>query len=182
MCPRVSWASQQDREAPLPEQQGLAAGRTDSMNAFGIAIDKSCIHVFDASATKRVALDALIDIVSRHDGTDDVEQFKSAVYQREAIMSTGVGGGVAIPHVRFRGVRRATLGLGISKRGIDYGALDNEPVHIIVLFAMPVHSDKEYLDLLAQVMMSLKKTGFREKLIACATSEEVLEVLQEYTE
>ena len=47
---------------------------------------------------------------------------------------------------------------------------------------MPVHSDKEYLDLLAQVMMSLKKTGFRERLIACATPEAALEVLEEYTE
>ena len=97
-------------------------------------------------------------------------------------MSTGIGGGVAIPHVRFDGVHRPTLGLGLSRSGIDFDALDGKPVHIVVMFAMPVDSEKEYLALLAQVMASLRTQELRETLLACATPAEVCSVLQDAAE
>ncbi len=150
------------------------------MYAFGVELDESCVCVFPSGATKREALDALIDAITRYDGTSDKDLFQLAVYQREAVMSTGIGGGVAVPHVRFDGVHRPRLSLGISKEGIDYDALDNEPVHILVLFAMPAGSEKEYLGMLAQVMMLLKMPGFRDALMACNTPAEVIGVLSDY--
>jgi mannitol/fructose-specific phosphotransferase system IIA component (Ntr-type) len=96
-------------------------------------------------------------------------------------MSTGVGSGIAIPHVCIGEVQRPVLGVGISPSGIDFAALDGEPVYIIVLFAMPAGSQKEYLSLLAQVMRALKDSAFREQLIACQTREEAASVLNGLT-
>jgi len=149
------------------------------MKAFGIDVDASCIRMFPAGASKQDVLDALIDAVALYDGIEDKRRFQASVYQRESVMSTGIGDGVAIPHVRFEGVGKPALGVGISAEGIDFGTLDGQPVHIIVLFAMPAGAQREYLDLLAQVMVALKKPGFRDMLEACKTPAEVLSVLCE---
>ena len=93
-------------------------------------------------------------------------------------MSTGIGGGIAIPHVRIPEVRYASVGVGISREGIDYGSLDNKPVHIMVLFATPQGADKEYLSLLAQVMAALKNRKLYNRLVACETAEDVYRVLR----
>ncbi|HOZ46981.1 MAG TPA: PTS sugar transporter subunit IIA [Candidatus Hydrogenedentes bacterium] len=147
------------------------------MSLFGVDIAESCVHIFGPGVSKREALDRLIDTVVANNPTADGELFRLAVYQREAIMSTGIGGGVAIPHVRFPGIPKPMLVIGISAEGVDYGSLDNEPVHVMVLFAMPEGSDKQYLDVLARVMMSLKRPGFFEALVACGTPAEAVSVL-----
>jgi mannitol/fructose-specific phosphotransferase system IIA component (Ntr-type) len=107
---------------------------------------------------------------------DDREAFQKALYERESIRSTGFKG-VAIPHVRIDEISEPTVGVGICREGIDFDSLDSDRVNIVVLFAMPSGSDKEYLGFLAKVMMALRSGDFCEKLLACETSEEVETVL-----
>ncbi|MFO7975842.1 MAG: PTS sugar transporter subunit IIA [Candidatus Hydrogenedentota bacterium] len=149
------------------------------MAAFGIDIDRNRICVFKKPLSKHDALDKLVDVLFATEAIPDREAFRKAVYDREGVMSTGIGQGVAIPHVRIEGVRKPAVSVGISKRGIDFDTLDNQLVHAVVLFAMPAGSQKEYLGLLAQVMTALKKPGFREQLIDCETPEEAEAVLAE---
>lgn len=150
----------------------------DHMNAFGSQIPKDAIVIFPNSTTKFEALEKMIDALMKTGVITDREALRKALYEREAIRSTGFRS-VAIPHVRIDEILKPTLGIGISKKGIDFEALDSEPVHIVVLFAMPSGSDKEYLGLLAQVMMSLRSPGFCERLAACETPEEVQNLLSE---
>lgn len=149
------------------------------MGVFGIDVDREAVCVFGPGVSKDEALECMVDSLYKTDIVGDREAFRQAVHEREAIMSTGIGSGVAIPHVRIDEVRRPTVGIGISKTGIDFDTLDEAPVHIIVLFAMPSGSQKEYLGLLAQVMLTLKVPGFRERLLACSNADEVLEVLNQ---
>ncbi len=149
------------------------------MGAFGIDIDKEAICIFGDNVTKNEALEHLVDAILKTRVVDDREVFRQAVYERESVMSTGIGSGVAIPHVRIPEVKRPTIGLGLSRAGIPFETLDNAPVHVIVLFAMPSGSQREYLRLLAQVMLTLKVPGFRERLLACDTPEEVQAVLNQ---
>ncbi|HOD50297.1 MAG TPA: PTS sugar transporter subunit IIA [Candidatus Hydrogenedentes bacterium] len=149
------------------------------MAAFGIDIDRDRICVFKKALSKHDALCKLVDALFATGGIPDREAFRKAVCDREAVMSTGIGQGLAIPHVRFEGVRKPAVGVGISKQGIDFDTLDNQVVHVIVLFAMPAGSQKEYLGLLAQVMTALKEPKFLERLVECDTPEEVEDVLAE---
>lgn len=147
------------------------------MSAFGKQLSEEVICVFDGGGTKYDALDRMLEAIVATGVVTDPEAFQKALYERENIRSTGFRR-VAIPHVRIDEILEPTMGVGISRAGIDFESLDNEPVNIIVLFAMPSGSDKEYLGWLAQVMMALRTEDFVEKLVSCKTPAEVVSVLE----
>ncbi len=150
-----------------------------TLPVFGIDIDEASILVFSDNVSKHDALDSLVDAVSDTGAVQDKDAFRSAVHDRERVLSTGIGQGVAIPHVRIDAVTEPTLGIGVSVAGIDFDTLDDAPVHIIFMFAMPTGSQKAYLSLLSKVMQAVKNTDFTDRLTACATPGEVLETLSE---
>ncbi|MFP6583029.1 MAG: PTS sugar transporter subunit IIA [Candidatus Hydrogenedentota bacterium] len=149
------------------------------MNAFGKEIPNDAICIFPEGTTKGGALNTMIDAICNLGVVGNRESFEKALYERESIRSTGFKG-VAIPHVRIDEISEPTVGVGISKSGIDFDSLDNDTVSIIVLFAMPSGSDKEYLSYLAKAMMALRSEGFCEKLLECTTNEEVVAVLADH--
>ncbi len=146
------------------------------MSVLGKDIQEKAICLLEPGLSKHEALDQMIEAVMSTGHVQSREAFRAALYEREAIRSTGFKG-VAIPHVRIDEISEPTVGVGISKEGIDFESLDNEPVNIIVMFAMPSGSDKEYLGVLAQIMMALRTGGFCEKLMACETPGQILTTL-----
>jgi mannitol/fructose-specific phosphotransferase system IIA component (Ntr-type) len=147
------------------------------MSAFGAEIPPSLICIYEPGISKSDALEQLVAATLRAGVVTNEAAFREAVYERESIMSTGIGAGVAIPHVRIPEVTTPTLAMGVSHEGIDFGTLDDSPAQIVVLFAMPFGAHREYLVLLAQVMGCLKSTEFREALLKCHRPEEVHAVL-----
>lgn len=147
---------------------------------FGIDIDEASVLVFQEAPSKRDVLDRLVDAVSESGAVQDREAFREAVHDRERVLSTGIGQGVAIPHVRIDAVTRPTLGIGVSAEGIDFDTLDDAPVHVVFMFAMPTGSQKQYLGLLSKVMQAVKKPDFKKRLTACTTPSEVIEALSGY--
>lgn len=148
------------------------------MSAFGLAVDPELICIFEGQVSKHEALDALVAALGKKkNAIRNIEEFRKALYAREEVMSTGIGQGIAIPHVRIDSVTEPVVAVGVAKEGIDFGTLDNEPVRIIVLFAMPAGSQRVYLGLLAQVMLTLKAPGFSEKLAESATPAEAAAIL-----
>ena len=143
------------------------------MSQFGIDIPVEQIVIIPPGTDKEEGLSQLVAAVGKNPTVADGDVFRNAVFEREAIMSTGIGNGVGVPHVRIPEVGVPTLGLGISREGIDYSALDGKPVHIMVLFAMPLGAEKTYLTLLAKVMLVLRNRSLYDALIACDTPEAV---------
>lgn len=148
------------------------------MSVFDIDIPRELCCIIRGGTTKHDALDQMIDAVCESPAVTDPEAFQRAVHEREAVMSTGIGGGIAVPHVRISEVTEPVLCVGVCPKGLDYGALDNQPVHILVLFAMPKDADKEYLGLLAKVMLALRDKDLFRKLTACRKPSEVHAVLE----
>lgn len=147
------------------------------MSVFGKQLTEDVVCVFDKPSTKYDALDRMLEAIAATGVVTNREAFRKALYERENIRSTGFRG-VAIPHVRIDEILEPTMGVGICRAGIDFESLDNEPVNIIVLFAMPSGSDKEYLGWLAQVMMALRTEDFVEKLVSCESPADVVAVLE----
>ncbi len=145
---------------------------------FGIEIDESAICFFDGDSSKKEVLDALVDAMSVSGDAADVEAFRNAIHERESIMSTGIGSGVAIPHVRIDNVPKPAVGLGICKDGLNFETFDGQPVHVIVLFAMPSNSHREYLSILSRVMTKLRMPDFRAQFLGCDSPAEVAELLR----
>lgn len=110
----------------------------------------------------------------------DIEDLISTLKEREEIMSTGIGFGIAIPHAKISSVCSLGFAIGIAKNGIDFGSMDGEPVHVILLIIASENQHKDYLGLLSQIMNMLKKPGVKDLLVKAPDSENVLSVLHEY--
>ena len=108
----------------------------------------------------------------------DKDVFREAIFERESIVSTGIGLGIAIPHVKIKEVRDLTLCVGISKDGIDWNAIDNQPVHVVFLIAGSDEQHEVYLRILAKIVLLLKNRKRREKLIQARTIEEVVALFE----
>jgi len=124
-------------------------------------------------------LEQLIKPLIDEDLLDDPAQFLSDLLDREAMGSTGIGDGVAIPHVRSQensGVRKPCVVMGLCQAGLDFDALDGEPTHVFMLLC--ANAVTEHLRLLAKTMLMLRNPGMVEILLNCQNREEVEERLR----
>jgi len=130
-------------------------------------------------SSKTEALGELVTVLAEANGVSAAE-LSRAVMQREDMMSTGVGNGLAIPHVRMSGLKAASIAVGVSRNGIaDYESLDDEPVRIIVLIAAPQGQHDTYIRLLASVAEALKKKQLRQAIVDSDDPGEVHRILTE---
>ncbi len=98
---------------------------------------------------------------------------------RERKGSTGFGRGVAVPHVKHKGVREIRAAIGISEHGIDFNALDKQPVYTVFLLLSPEDRPEEHLQAMETIFKNLSKDTFRRFLRQAGTREEVMSLLDE---
>ncbi|MFW5828846.1 MAG: PTS sugar transporter subunit IIA, partial [Planctomycetota bacterium] len=109
-------------------------------------------------------------------GIREPQAFHQAIMEREAIGSTGIGRGVAIPHCKLPSIEGFIIGIGIAATGIDYGSPDNKPVRLLVMIGATDQERRDYLRLLATVAGLLKDPAILDALIACRDPERVVEL------
>ncbi len=131
--------------------------------------------LFTTAPTKEEVIDELI-AVSRDEGkVQDVKSFKDALMKRESIMSTGIGYGVAIPHVKLVQIEKFFITIGVHKKGVNWEALDCKPVFLVFLIAGPDGDQERYLRILARLTTIIKKPEQRQRIIELDTRYEVYE-------
>lgn len=101
------------------------------------------------------------------------------VLERERKGSTGFGRGVAVPHVKHRSVTKMHAAIGLSARGVDFSALDKQPVYTIFLLLSPEDKPEEHLQAMEVIFKNLSKDTFRRFLRQATTVEDVTSLLQE---
>jgi PTS system nitrogen regulatory IIA component len=121
---------------------------------------------------KESTLRQIIRLLATAPEVKDADELERGIFHREQLMSTGIGMGIAVPHVRLASVEKPTMAVGISSKGIkDYESLDDSPVHLIFMIAAGKDQHKQYLHLLSAVSRRLKDSHIREKLIHTADSK-----------
>ncbi len=110
------------------------------------------------------------------------DEILGVLEERESLGSTGIGGGIAIPHGKLPDENAVILGLGISKPGVEYDSLDNKPVHIFFVILTPEDSTGGHLKVLAQVSKLLKQEQFKTKLLQANTPESIFDIICEQDE
>jgi len=125
------------------------------------------------AATKEAALRELAGLAATVCGRCTEAALYNVLLEREAVGSTGVGNGVAIPHGKIEGLDEILLCFGRSKAGIDFDAIDNRPVHLLVLLLSPAGKAEEYLRTLARVSKILKEPEIRQQLLDSTSREEI---------
>jgi len=130
--------------------------------------------VFLKGSSKERAIDHLVEVITGKLELISPREVRDAIFKREEIMSTGIGNGLAIPHIRLDGIDKAVIAIGISRDGIhDYESLDDEPVRFIVLIAVPQGAHETYLRLLSIAADVLKQDDLRQRILESKDEEEV---------
>jgi nitrogen PTS system EIIA component len=127
------------------------------------------------------ALRKMIDLLDAEGKLIDKENFFRAILERERIVSTGIGMGVAIPHAKREGYRDFFIAIGIqSKKGIEWNALDGLPVRLIFMIGGPENRQTEYLKILSRLTTAIKEEERRKQLLKATRPEEVIALFEGY--
>ena len=140
-------------------------------------LDKKSISLDAAPKSKSEALDLAVDLMAESGKIKDKEAYKKLVYAREEESTTGVGEGIAIPHGKGDCVDKPGLAAMVIKDGVDFEALDEEPVNILFLIAAPDTEDNVHLDVLSKLSMMLMDEDFRNSLINAKDVDEFIDIV-----
>ncbi len=121
------------------------------------------------------ALDQMVGILEKAGKLKNAKTFHDAILEREKIVSTGIGLGVAIPHAKLQGYDDFFIAVGIkAKKGIEWQALDGAPVHLIFMIGGPENKQTEYLRILSHLTMAIKNEERRKKLLKTYDARDVI--------
>ena len=128
--------------------------------------------------TKKSALEEIITYATTRCTLDDT-QLREAIWKREKMMTTGIGNGLALPHIRVSGFPAPLVIIGLCQKPItDYRTLDNEPVRLIVFLAADEKDQEAYLKILGSISVTLKdKETMAEILAASPDKEKIFSIL-----
>jgi PTS system nitrogen regulatory IIA component len=128
--------------------------------------------------SKTDALDTIINALSESPKIGDRDELRQEIYQRESLMSTAIGFGVGVPHVRLGSVQGALMAVGVNDQDIsDYTSLDETPVRIVCMIAAKNDQHAQYLRLLAAISTRLSEEKVREDVLNASTPEGIFSIL-----
>ena len=140
-------------------------------------IDEKLISLLKKKKKEKILLE-LIDSICQSEQIPDRKELKDAIFYREKLMSTGIGLGIGVPHVRMRGIKDLIVAVGICKQGItDYETIDGVPVKIVVMIVAGEKQHKLYIKFLSLVVSKLKDHTVREKLVEAKNEQEIYRIL-----
>jgi len=100
--------------------------------------------------------------------------------EREKVMSTGIGGGIAIPHARTPEVTRTVVALGRSVQGVEFNAIDGKPVEVVFLILGPPDSSAEHVKVLARIARLVKQPEFNAAVLQAETAEVIMQAVRRH--
>lgn len=141
-------------------------------------LDAKLVTFLDVNSQSQ-ALSALVDLLDQQNELVDKQAFFHAILEREKIVSTGIGIGVAIPHAKMPGYDRFFIAIGIQKGGgLEWNALDKLPVRLIFMIGGPDNQQTEYLKILSMITMAIKDEERRKELLKAKDAKEVIQIFE----
>jgi fructose-specific phosphotransferase system IIA component len=139
--------------------------------------DESLV-VFNLKAGgKDELIEELVNLVSSSNMVKDADQLLKDVIDRENLVTTGVGYGVAFPHAKTRAVKGIIIAFGRSAKGVDFDAMDHKPVHLFFLIAAPEDAIGAHLNVMARLSYLMKSEQNRSRLIEASSPGDVLALM-----
>ena len=141
-------------------------------------LDESMIRTHMAGISKGEIIDQMIEVISRSPKVLDIEKVRTAIFDREKIMSTGVGNGFAIPHGKTDAVTDVVAAFAVTAKDIDYESLDEQPVRLVFLLVGKDSMVGPHIKLLSRISRLMNKEDFRAKLLTADSPKAVMEVFK----
>ncbi|MFV0396228.1 MAG: fructose-specific PTS transporter subunit EIIC [Coprobacillaceae bacterium] len=145
---------------------------TDLLSASAIDIDASPID-------KETAIQQLTMLMEKQGNLFDRLQYQKDVLKREALSTTGIGEGIAIPHAQSAAVNKAGISAMICRKGMDFDSLDGQPTYLFFMIAVPMSGGNEHLEILQRLSVILMDTTFRTQLLSCKNTSEFINCIDQ---
>ncbi|MCR5437806.1 MAG: PTS sugar transporter subunit IIA [Treponema sp.] len=134
--------------------------------------------IFINQSTKHDAIVQLSQVLSSAPQIKNAAELTEQILKREELMSTAIGRGIAIPHIRLSSVTDLVMAVGICKKAItDFQPIDDEPVSLIFMIAAAYNQHAYYLKTLSHFSVLLRSDGFKQSLLDSKTPEEAYAIL-----
>ena len=140
-------------------------------------MDLKGIELGVSVGSKEEAINKLVDLMYATGKISDKDAYKEGILAREALTSTGIGEGIAIPHAQVAAVKAPGLAAMTVSNGVDYESLDGQPAHLFFMIAAPADGGSTHLQALAKLSALLMDEGFRQDLLNAKTPEEFLSMI-----
>lgn len=118
----------------------------------------------------------MVDKLHSADQILDKELFYQAILDREHIVSTGIGMGVAIPHAKLAAYRNFFIAIAILQKGVNWNALDDVPVRLIFMIGGPDYKQTEYLQILSAITLAIRDEERRKKILTLNSKEAIMQL------
>ena len=141
-------------------------------------LNESVVRANLPGATKEEVINAMIELAGTQKQVADKERMRAAIFDREKIMSTGVGSGFAIPHGKTDAVNDIVAAFAITAQPIDYQSLDDQPVRLIFLLVGRDNMVGPHIKLLSRISRLKNKEDFRKQLLEAKTPKDILEIFR----
>lgn len=142
-------------------------------------LKRESVELSGTPESKGQAIDQMVELMAKGGNINDLQRYKEGVLKREEEGTTGIGEGIAIPHAKTDAVSAPGLAAMLVPQGVDYDALDGQPVHMIFLIAAPNTEENVHLEVLSRLSMLLMDDEFRKNLLDAADVTEFLAHIDE---
>jgi PTS system nitrogen regulatory IIA component len=146
---------------------------------FPALVDERRIFPDLAGTTRDEALAEMSAALAQTGAVSDGTELARRLIERERMGSTGLGGGLAIPHCKLHEIGDVVLAVGVSRRGIEFGAADGQPVRLVFLVLSPADAPALHLQALARISRVIRVPGVLEKVSEAATAGEIAAALKD---
>ena len=140
-------------------------------------LKKESIELGVKVADKNAAIDKLISLMDAGGRLNSIQGYKEGILAREALGSTAIGEGIAIPHAKVDAVKEPGLAAMVVPEGVDYEAFDGSLANLIFMIAAPAAGDDVHLQALSRLSTLLMNPGFKESLIGAKDADEFLDII-----
>ncbi len=145
-------------------------------------VQPNCIKAPLESSDKQGVINELVDVLAQTGRVADADALKQAVWTREMTRTTGIGQGLAIPHGKCTGVDDIVIAIGKPADAMEFEAIDQRPVRLVVLLASPPDKTSDHIQALAHISRLMTPEEFRDRIYDATTSDEIFELLRSQVE
>ena len=142
-------------------------------------LDPERIRIGLPGTEKSEVIDALVDLLAGSDAIDNLEGVRTAIFEREQKMSTGVGKGLGLPHAKSSAVTETVAAFATTEAPVDFGAVDDVPVRLLLLLVGPEEHKSQHVKILGRISRLVSRDTLRERLVGADTPQTIIRVLRE---
>lgn len=129
--------------------------------------------------SKEDVINAMVDVLDGHEGIDNLEAVRSAIFEREEMMSTGVGKGLGLPHAKTPAATETVAAFATTAEPVNFGSIDDEPIRLLLLLVGPEEHKSQHVKILGRISRLVSQDSLRSELVEATDPEEVIDILRE---